>query len=75
MLMTGIRPEHVQVRLPGDLTGPSATYAYVVRHPRFRATSQTERRDGDLQHHGQQVTDELNYIKESRPEKGLYLFI
>jgi hypothetical protein len=28
-----------------------------------------------LQHHGQQVTDELNYIMESRPEKGLYLFI
>ena len=47
----------------------------MVRHPRFRATSQTEWRDGDLQHHGQQVTDELNYIKESRPEKGLYLFI
>ena len=48
--LEGIRPEHVQVRLPGDLTGPSATYAFVVRHPRFRANNQTEWRDGDLQH-------------------------
>ena len=70
-----IRPEHVQVRLPGDLTGPSATYACVIRHPRFRTKSQIEWKDTDLQHHGQQSVDELNYIMESRPEKGLFVFI
>jgi len=73
--LDGIRPEHVQVRLPGDLTGPSATYAIVVRHPRLRSPMQGEWRDADLQHHGPQNVDELNYIMESRPEKGLYLFI
>ena len=73
--LEGIRPEHVQVRLPGDLTGPSAAYAFVVRHPRFRGKGQLEWQDRDLQHHGQQTIDELNYIMESRPEKALYLFI
>ena len=28
----------------------------------------------DLQHHGQQTVDELNYIMEPRPEKGLHIY-
>ena len=70
-----VLPDHVQVRLPGDLTGPSASYVIVVRHPRFRGQSQIEWKDGDLQHHGRQTIDELNYIMESRPELGLYIFM
>ena len=66
-----VRAGHVHVRLPGDLTGPSATYALVARHPRFRARSQGDWQDGGLQHHGRQTVDELNYIIESRPEKGV----
>ena len=72
--LESVRADHVQVRLPGDLTGPSATYALVVRHPRFRAHSQGDWQDGDLQHHGRQTADELNYIMEPRPERGLYIF-
>ena len=73
--LEGLRPDHVQVHLPGDLTGPSATYCYVIRHPRYRADGQADWRDTDLQHHGQQTVDELNYIMESRPEKGLFIFM
>ena len=73
--LAGVRAAHVQARLPGDLTGPSATHALVVRHPRFRARSQGDWQDGDLQHHGRQTVDELNYIMESRPERGLYIFM
>ena len=36
--------------------------------------SQVEWRDTDLQHHGQHTVDELNYIMESKPEKGLYIY-
>ena len=32
-----IQPKTVQIRLFGNLTGPSATYTTVVRHPRLRA--------------------------------------
>ena len=45
-----------------------------MRHPRFRGHSQLDWRDGGLQHHGRQTVDELNYIMESRPEKGLHVF-
>ena len=70
-----VRADHALARLPGDLTGPSATYALVARHPRFRAHSQGDWQDGGLQHHGRQTVDELNYIMESRPERGLYIFM
>jgi hypothetical protein len=73
--LEGLQPDHVQVRLPSDLTGPSATYSYVIRHPRSRSSGQSAWRDTDLQHHGQQTVDELNYIMESRPEKGLFVFM
>ena len=73
--LAGIRPEHVQVRLPGELTGPSATYTIVVRHPRNRKHSQAAWSPEDFERDGQQHVDELNYIMESRPEKGLYVFI
>ena len=73
--LESVRADHVQARLPGDLTGPSATYALVARHPRFRARSQGDWQDGDLQHHGRQTVDELNYSMESRPERGLYIFM
>ena len=73
--LAGVRADHTQARLPGDLTGPSASYAIVVRHPRFRAHSQLDWQDGDLQHHGRQTVDELSYIMESRPERGLYIFM
>ena len=46
-----------------------------MRHPRFRGHSQADWRDTDLQHHGRQTVDELNYIMESKPEKGLYVFM
>ena len=69
------RSDHVQARLPGDLTGPSIGHVIVVRHPRFRGHSQADWRDTDLQHHGRQTVDELNYIMESRPETGLYVFV
>ena len=62
-------------RLPGDLTGPSASYVIVVRHPRFQRDSQTDWKDADLQHHGRQAADEINYIMESRPERGLCIFM
>lgn len=70
-----LQPRHVQVRLPGELTGPSACYTYVLHHPRYRADSQAQWREADLQHHGQQTVDELNYIMESRAEKGLFVFL
>ena len=73
--LAGVRADHAQSRLPGDITGPSATYAIVVRHPCFRASSQVDWQDGDLQHHGRQTVDELSYIMEPRPERGLYIFI
>ena len=73
--LAGVRPGHTQVCLPGDLTGPSASYATVVRHPRFRVDSQVDWKDSDLQHHGRQTTDELNYIMEPRPERGLCIFV
>jgi hypothetical protein len=66
---------HVQVRLPGDLAGPSACHDIVVRHRRFRPRSQILWTDVDLQHHGRQTVEELNYIMESRPEKGLHIFM
>ncbi|MFM7988389.1 MAG: hypothetical protein ACKPKO_54665, partial [Candidatus Fonsibacter sp.] len=47
-----IHPHNVQIRLPSDLVGRSAIYAYIPRHPLFRADSQAEWRDTDLQHHG-----------------------
>ena len=69
------RADHVPARLPGDLTGPSIGHVLVVRHPRFRGHSQADWRDTDLQHHGRQTVDELNYIMEPRPETGLYVFM
>ena len=69
-----LRSSHAHVRLPGDLTGPSIGHVIVVRHTRFRGHSQADWRDGDLQHHGRQTADELSYIMEPRPEKGLYVF-
>jgi len=73
--LTGIRPEHVQVRLPSELTGPSAAYAIVVRHPRNRLDNQAAWTREDLNDDGHQRISELNYIMESRPEKGLYVFM
>ena len=73
--LAGVRSDHTQARLLGDLAGPSASYASVVRHPRFRARSQVDWQDGDLQHHGRQTVDELGYIMEPRPERGLYIFM
>ena len=69
--LAGVRPDHVQVCLPGDLTGPSASYVIVVRHPSFRMDLQVDWKDSGLQHHGRQTADEINYIMESRPERGL----
>ena len=69
--LASVREDHVQVCLPGDLTGPSVSCAIVVRLPRFRAQSQLDGQDGDLQHHGRQAVDELSYIMESRSEEGL----
>ena len=69
------RPDHAQARLPGDLAGPSASYAIVVRHPRFRVDLQVDWKDSDLQHHGRQTADELSYTMESRPERGLCTFM
>ena len=68
--LASVHADHAQARLPGDLTGPSASYAMVARQPRFRAGSQVDWQDGDLQHRGRQTVDELNYIMESRPERG-----
>ena len=65
------RSDHAQGRRPGDLTGPSVG----AGHTRFRGRSQLDWRDGDLQHHGRQAVDELKRIMESRPEKGLYVFM
>ena len=73
--LAGVRADHAQVRLPGDPIGPSASYAIVVRLPRFRAHTQLDWQDGDLQHHGRQAVDELHYIMESRPERGLHVFM
>ena len=30
LALAGVRPDRLQVRLPGDLTGPSASYAIVA---------------------------------------------
>ena len=70
-----VRVDHVQARLPGDFTGPSTSSAIVVRHPRLRVDSQVDWTDSDLQNHGRQATDELNYIMESKPERGLHIFM
>ena len=67
--------ENIQARLPGDLTGPSAAYAIMVRHPRFRARSQAEWQDAGPQHNGRQTISELNCIMGSQPEKGLFIFL
>ena len=37
--------------------------------------SQADWKDAGLQHHGRQTTDELNYIMEPRPERGLHIFM
>ena len=37
--------------------------------------SQVDWKGSGLQHHGRQATDELSYIMESRPERGLHLFM
>ncbi|MFM7981492.1 MAG: hypothetical protein ACKPKO_19460, partial [Candidatus Fonsibacter sp.] len=50
--LDGIHPHSVQIRLPSDLIGPSAIYAIIIRHPRFRGDSEAEARGTDLQHHG-----------------------
>ena len=63
----------MQIRLPSDLTGPSAIYTTIVGNPRYRADSQADWQD--LQHHARQTVEELNYILEPRPEKGLYMCI
>ena len=73
--LEGVRSDHVQVRLPGDPAGPSIGHVIVARHPRFRVHSQLDWRYGDLQHHGRQTVDELKYIMEPRPEKGLHVFM
>ena len=72
--LEALHPENVQIRFPSELTGPSAVYTILVRHPQFRADSQVEWQDTDLQHHGQHTVEELNYIMESRPEKGLFIY-
>ena len=65
-----VNPDHAQVRLPGDLTGPSASYAAVAKHPRFRGLSQSEWRDAAPQHHGRDTAYDLNYSMESRAAQG-----
>ena len=65
----------MQIRLPSDLTGPIAIYTIIVRHQRYRADYQSGWWDTDLQRHGQQTVQELNYIMESNPEKGVYIYI
>ena len=64
----------MQIRPPSDLTGRNAVYTILVRHPRYRVDAQVDWRFTDLQHHGPQTVDELNYIMEPRPEKGLYIY-
>ena len=61
----------MQIRIPSDLTGPSAVYTVLISHPRYRMDSQVEWRGTELQHHGQQTVDELSYIMESGPETGV----
>ena len=43
--LAGVRPDHLQVRLPGDIAGPNASYVIVVRHTRFRMDSQVDWKD------------------------------
>ena len=57
--LAGVHPDHAQACLPGDLTGPSASYAIVVRHPCVRASSQIDWKAVDLQHRGRHADAEL----------------
>ncbi|MFM7980093.1 MAG: hypothetical protein ACKPKO_12330 [Candidatus Fonsibacter sp.] len=72
--MEALRLENVQILFPSELTGPSAVYTILARHPQFRTDSQVEWQDTALQHHGQHTMEELNYIMESRPEKWLFIY-
>ena len=67
----GAMPCHVQCRPPGDLTGPSALYAYVLRHPRYRGDRAATWEPHQLQSVGTQALDRENYIMMSRPMKSL----
>ena len=61
-------PDNVHIiRLPSDIASPSGV-------PRYRADSEVKWRDTDLKHHGQHTVDELNYIMEPKPEKGLFVY-
>ena len=74
--LKGVRPCHVQCRVPGELTGPSAKYAYVLRHPRYRSLERGQAwAVGDLQHYGTQTEPMSNYIMMSRPEKLLVVLL
>ncbi|MFM7982668.1 MAG: hypothetical protein ACKPKO_25435, partial [Candidatus Fonsibacter sp.] len=68
-----LHPDRVQIRLRSELTDPSALYTHIVRHPQYCADSQVEWRGTDLQHHGLQTVEELNYIMVSRPEKEMFI--
>ena len=74
--LEGVKACHVQCRVPGELTGPSAKYAYVLRHPRFRNEDMSGNwAEGDLQHYGMQADPMANYIMMSRPEKMLVVLL
>ena len=74
--LEGVEACHVQCRVPGELTGPSAKYAYVLRHPRYRNLGNFhDWSPGDLQHHGMQSEPMANYIMMSRPEKLLVVLL
>ena len=74
--LEGVKACHVQCRVPGELTGPSAKYAYVLRHPRYRHMHRWRGwAVGDLQSYGTQVEPMANYIMMSRPEKKLVVLL
>ncbi|MFM7983329.1 MAG: hypothetical protein ACKPKO_28805 [Candidatus Fonsibacter sp.] len=72
--LEALHTENVKIHFPREPIGPSTVYTILVRHPQFRADSEVEWKDTDLQHHGQQTAEELNYIMESRPEQGLFIY-
>ena len=73
--LEGVKPCHVQCRVPGELTGPSAQYAYVLRHPRYRDAEPRMWQKSDLQCTGTQAQPMLNYVMMSRPHRRLTVLL
>ncbi|MFM7984177.1 MAG: hypothetical protein ACKPKO_33125, partial [Candidatus Fonsibacter sp.] len=47
--LEALHQDNVQILFPSELTGPNAVYTIPVRHIQFRADSQVEWQDTDLQ--------------------------